>query len=100
MQEACLTRFDTTILFALTIVTAAAHAEPSCHQTAGAEKARQMVQQCLEVSPATHPPCNASNACPLIEDEIRRGCVMLGKDAPAFCAPFRQGDRVKVFIGR
>jgi hypothetical protein len=49
-----------------------------------------MVEQCLEVSPATHPPCNAANACALIEDEIRRGCTMLGKDAPAFCIPYRR----------
>jgi hypothetical protein len=60
----------------------------SCAATVGPQKARQYVQQCLDVSPATHPPCNAANACSLIEDEIRRGCRLLGKDAPAFCAPY------------
>jgi hypothetical protein len=67
-----------------------ANAEPSCNQTAGPQKAHQMVRQCLEVSPATHPPCNAANACALIQDEIRRGCTLLGKDAPAYCATDRR----------
>jgi hypothetical protein len=48
-----------------------------------------MVSQCLEVSPATHPPCNAANACAQIQGEIRRGCTLLGKDAPAFCTTYR-----------
>lgn len=64
-------------------------AEPTCNQSIGAQKAHQLVEQCLDVSPATHPPCNAANACSLIEDEIRRGCSMLGKDAPGFCRPYR-----------
>lgn len=64
----------------------------SCAETVGPQKARQYVQQCLEVSPATHPPCNAANACSLIEDEIRRGCGLLGKDAPAFCVPYRRPE--------
>jgi hypothetical protein len=65
-------------------------AAESCSQTAGPTKAHCMVEQCLQVSPATHPPCNATNACARIEDEIRRGCTLLGKDAPAYCAPYRQ----------
>jgi hypothetical protein len=67
-----------------------ATADPSCAYTAGAQKANRMVEQCLEVSPATHPPCNAANACSLIQGEIRRGCNFLGKDAPSFCAQYRQ----------
>jgi hypothetical protein len=59
-----------------------------CRETAGAEKAKTLVQRCLEVSPATHPPCNAANACSLIVDEITRGCAMIEKDAPAFCAEY------------
>ena len=62
--------------------------EPNCNQSIGPQKAHQLVEQCLDVSPATHPPCNAANACSLIEDEIRRGCSMLGKDAPGFCKPY------------
>lgn len=67
---------------------AAMAADPSCTQTAGAQKARRMVEQCLDVSPATHPPCNAANACSVIEAEIRRGCEFVGKDAPTFCAQY------------
>lgn len=66
-------------------------AEKSCRETAGAEKSRTLVKQCLEVSPATHPPCNAANACSLIVDEITRGCAMIDKDAPAFCAQYANG---------
>ena len=60
--------------------------EKPCRETAGAEKSKALVKQCLEVSPATHPPCNAANACSLIVEEIARGCAMIEKDAPSFCA--------------
>ena len=63
--------------------------EKPCRETAGAEKSKTLVKQCLEVSPATHPPCNAANACSLIVDEITRGCAMIEKDAPAFCAEYK-----------
>jgi GH24 family phage-related lysozyme (muramidase) len=86
-QEVCLAHLGIFVAFALALAAGAANAEPSCSQTAGPQKAHQMVQQCLQVSPATHPPCNAANACALIEDEIHRGCALLGKDAPAFCVP-------------
>ena len=59
-----------------------------CSKSAGAAKADEYVRQCLEVSPATHPPCNAANACELIVDEIRRGCASIDKNAPAFCADY------------
>ena len=62
----------------------------SCKETAGAEQAKAYVEQCLEVSPATHPPCNALNPCELIQDEIKRGCAILvksGDDVPPFCKP-------------
>lgn len=68
---------------------AAAADNTPCRQTAGAAKAQQLVQQCTEVSPATHPPCNAQNACGLMIDEIRRGCGMIGAGAPAFCASYK-----------
>lgn len=63
--------------------------EKPCRETAGAAKSKMFVEQCLEVSPATHPPCNAANACSLIVDEITRGCAMIDKDAPAFCAEYK-----------
>jgi hypothetical protein len=57
----------------------------SCLAEVGRQKAQTLVDQCLMVSPATHPPCNAANPCALIIDEIRRGCGMLGSDKPKFC---------------
>jgi hypothetical protein len=61
----------------------------SCLQSAGAVKANRLVNECLQVSPATHPPCNAQNACSLIVSEIRRGCSLLSQGAPGFCADYR-----------
>jgi hypothetical protein len=59
--------------------------EKSCAKTVGKQVASELVRQCLQVSPATHPPCNAQNSCKLIEDEIQRGCGLLGASRPAFC---------------
>lgn len=88
------TRAARFISFATAGVVLAGHltaaAEMSCNETAGGAQAHRYVEQCLEVSPATHPPCNAANACSLIQDEIRRGCALLGKDAPAFCRQDQQ----------
>ena len=58
---------------------------PSCAQTIGLGRARELVKQCIEVSPATHPPCNVQNSCDLIIDEITRGCGFLTSNAPDFC---------------
>ncbi len=58
---------------------------PSCREERGLPAARLLVDQCLKVSPATHPPCNADNDCALIQSEIRRGCDIIGSDAPGFC---------------
>jgi len=52
----------------------------SCRALIGEKRAQMLVKQCRNVSPATHPPCNASNRCDLIIEEIDRGCGMLGKD--------------------
>jgi hypothetical protein len=82
------------LLFAFASAATAADLNPlpvpgkPCRETAGSEKAKTLVQRCLEVSPATHPPCNAANACSLIVDEIARGCAMIEKGAPAFCAEY------------
>ena len=61
----------------------------TCVEGVGAERAKRLVDECLQVSPATHPPCNAQNTCALIIDEIKRGCGLLGRDAPAFCNEYR-----------
>jgi hypothetical protein len=61
----------------------------SCRDELGAGKAATLVDRCTQVSPATHPPCNATNACALIIGEIKRGCAILVKDGaadtPGFC---------------
>lgn len=67
---------------------AAAAGEPgSCLAEAGAEASARLVERCIRVSPATHPPCNAANPCTLIEGEIDRACAMYGPDEakPAEC---------------
>ena len=60
----------------------------SCSDEVGSDDAQMYVDQCLEVSAATHPPCNADNPCQMIWDEIARGCKMLGNDAPAYCSDY------------
>ncbi|MBS0385028.1 MAG: DUF3828 domain-containing protein [Proteobacteria bacterium] len=61
-------------------------ASKSCAETRGAQDAAQLVAQCVQVSPATHPPCNAANSCGVIEAEIRRSCGLLdAARRPAFC---------------
>ena len=60
----------------------------SCEETAGRARAATYVAQCLQVSPATHPPCNAANPCELIQAEIRRGCALLQTGAPPFCQAY------------
>lgn len=78
----------------LAVVPAAAFAEQSCKAEMGARDAQIIVDRCLEVSPATHPPCNADNPCPLIVSEIKRGCEMLGDsdDTPDYCEMYTEGD--------
>jgi hypothetical protein len=68
---------------------ASAGDQTSCVVSVGTKRSAELVKECLQVSPATHPPCNAQNACSLVVDEIRRGCGMLGRDAPGFCAEYR-----------
>jgi hypothetical protein len=63
-----------------------ASAARSCADARGAQEAARLVAQCTQVSPATHPPCNAANSCAMIEGEIHRGCDLLdAAHKPAFC---------------
>jgi hypothetical protein len=74
---------------ALTGAHTAAFAQASCRAEVGARQADIYVRQCTEVSPATHPPCNAQNPCALIIAEIKRGCRMLSAaEPPAFCGKY------------
>lgn len=61
----------------------------SCAAEIGQQAADRRAAVCRNVSPATHPPCNAANSCAMIENEIARSCALLGKDGalPADCRP-------------
>jgi hypothetical protein len=60
----------------------------SCSSAIGAAAAAKLVERCIAVSPATHPPCNAQNECELIQGEIDRSCAMYGPNEtkPAECS--------------
>ena len=59
----------------------------SCRDTIGSAAAARLVERCIRVSPATRPPCNASNPCTLIQGEIERSCKLWQDDGdpPAEC---------------
>jgi hypothetical protein len=57
--------------------------DSSCSSMAGPERSAKYVRQCLEVTPATHPPCNAQNTCELVIGEIVRGCRLIREDLEA-----------------
>ena len=63
--------------------------EVSCREAIGAGASARLVERCIQVSPATHPPCNAANPCDLIQGEIDRSCKMWERDGnpPAACKP-------------
>lgn len=72
-----------------------------CDREIGEVAAERLVSQCLNVSPATRPPCNAANSCALIEDEIARGCVFVGDDAAAAgCPPLGGVDAAAAALRR
>jgi len=60
----------------------------TCAEDIGAAASAKLVQRCIAVSPATHPPCNAQNECALIQGEIDRSCAMYGPNEtkPADCS--------------
>ena len=62
----------------------------TCAEELGTDGADTLVDQCEQVSQATHPPCNAANTCDMIRSEIKRGCRMLERgDRPDFCLDLR-----------
>ena len=98
LLSAC-SRDDTKIETALdpaldpTVSSAVVEAPPPsylpCKDEIGDMQAAKLVERCIAVSPATHPPCNALNTCDTITDEIKRSCDMYGVNdtMPAECAP-------------
>jgi hypothetical protein len=59
----------------------------SCREAIGAAASARLVERCIQVSPATRPPCNAANPCVLIQGEIDRACKLWERDGnpPAEC---------------
>ena len=54
----------------------------------GEARSKRLVERCIQVSPATRPPCNSANPCAMIQGEIDRSCAMYGPDEvkPKECA--------------
>jgi hypothetical protein len=75
--------------FGIAPATASGDQNTACIQAVGAERSKKLVDECLQVSPATHPPCNSQNSCQLIIDEIKRSCSLLGQSKPGFCAEYK-----------
>ena len=50
----------------------------SCREELGEAAAIRLVERCVQVSPASHPPCHPDNPCTLIQGEIDRSCAMYG----------------------
>ena len=61
--------------------------EIPCREQIGEAASARLVERCIQVSPATHPPCNAANPCDLIQGEIDRSCKLWARDGdpPAAC---------------
>lgn len=60
----------------------------ACSQAVGLQKAKEIADHCLDMSGATHPPCNVENSCNMMIEEIRQGCAASGADAPKYCANY------------
>ena len=60
----------------------------SCLAEVGEARSKRLVERCIQVSPATRPPCNSANPCAMIQGEIDRACAMYGPDEvkPKECA--------------
>lgn len=71
-------------------VDAAAAETESCRSEIGKEKAKELVQECVQVSPGAHPLCSEKHSCELIRAEIQRRCGFMGADAPAFCSEYNK----------
>ena len=63
-------------------------ATATCLSERGKAAADRLVERCLAVSGATHPPCNVENPCAMMEGEIKRNCESWPADGtkPAECA--------------
>ncbi len=85
-----------------TLATAVPSGIRSCAAELGVAPASRKVAVCRNVSPATHPPCNAANSCAMIDSEIARSCALFDdKAAPlADCGPSPKGTEAAVAVIR
>jgi hypothetical protein len=58
--------------------TPVAGGETPCRTEIGEAAARRLVERCRDISPSTHPPCNAVNPCALIREHIVWACDKWG----------------------
>ena len=77
------------------VLAGAAGAQTECRAEIGPARARVLVDRCRQASPATHPPCNASNPCDMIRSEIVRGCAFIAstpgsEKPPSWCKDYRE----------
>ena len=77
-----------TVRSSIEIPVTASPGDGTCLSEIGKAASDRLVERCIMVSPATHPPCNAANSCQMIQGEIDRSCAMYGPDEkkPAECA--------------
>jgi uncharacterized protein YecT (DUF1311 family) len=61
----------------------------ACSQAIGLQKAKEIVDRCLDMSGSSHPPCNVENSCNMMIEEIRQGCAASGAEAPKYCTNYR-----------
>lgn len=86
----------------LPVLLAALHAGASaatCTAELGAERAAQLVKQCLTVAPATRPACNAANSCQRIEETIQKACYEQTRPAPFCFAEPQKGTYEGYLVG-
>jgi len=61
----------------------------ACNRSIGQERADELERQCKQVAPGNRAACNDDNSCRVITEEIRKGCQLLGRDAPRYCEEYR-----------
>src|SRR5262245_18107579 len=64
---------------------AGAQSGVSCVKSVGKSRAQRLVNQCVSVTTATHPPCNVEFDCSSLLAHTVQMCGSLGAQAPAFC---------------
>ena len=60
----------------------------SCQAQVGAARANLYVKECLAITTATHPPCNAENSCEVIGQHIQTMCAQ-DPHAPVWCQAYK-----------